>query len=127
MRRLSDRQLYERSIRESDVVGEITNMLEVNGARVWPIIERIPWGRKTSTPGLPDLTGWFVLPTRQHPGLLFPLHFWIEVKRPGGKLRPSQERWIKDAQDDHVIAFKAASWLDCLSEFHYRGIYLKVE
>jgi hypothetical protein len=127
MNKLSDRQLWERSIREDDVLGQIRSMLEVNGARVFRVVERIPWGKTTSEGGIPDLFGWFYKPTMEHPGLVFPLHFFIEVKKPGGKLRPKQAAFLNVANFDGVIAFKADSWAECLNELHRRGIKLIIE
>lgn len=127
MNKLSDRQIWERSIKEEDVLGAIRQMLEVNGAKVFRVIERIPWGKTASEGGIPDLFGWFPKPTKEHPGLQFPLHFFIEVKRPGGRLRPKQAAFIDLAMLDRVIAFKAESWKECLEEFHGRGIRFAIE
>lgn len=115
IKKLSDRQIFERSIRESDVVGAIRNLLELNGAKIFPIIERIPWGRTVSTPGIPDLHGRFPGPTQ----------FWIEVKRPGGKRRPAQIEWIEDAKRDGVIAFFADSVEAMVEGFSEYGIHIK--
>ena len=56
---MSARQIYERSITEEDVISAIRAVLEINGARVHRVVERIPWGRKTSEPGIPDLFLWW--------------------------------------------------------------------
>lgn len=122
---LSPRQVFERSIRESDVVGAIRNLLEVSGARVFEIVERIPWGRRTSTPGIPDLMCWWPdqsLKPIVHKG---PLHFFIEVKRPGGKLRPSQVTWITQAKADGVICFMADSVEAMVTGFREYGIEIR--
>lgn len=56
---LSPRQVFERSISEEDVFGACRQLLELNGARVHRITERIPWGPKgrKSEPGNPDIHG----------------------------------------------------------------------
>ena len=119
------RGVYEAALTEEHVVGVIRQLLELNGARVNRIVERIPWGKTTSTPGVPDLAGWFTKPTVAHPGLVFPLHFWIEIKKPGGKRRPAQIAWIEQAQKDGIIAFFADSINQMVEEFKLRGIVLR--
>lgn len=129
MKKLSDRQLYERTLTEEDVVGQIRSFLELNGARVHRIVERIPWGRKTSTPGIPDIIGW--MPRGRstgneiNPFLGSAKSFYIEVKRPGGKRRPAQTTWISDAVNDGVLAFFAESVDDVVNAFASHGIYLR--
>lgn len=122
-KQLSPRQIFERSITEEDVFGACRQLLELNGARVHRVVERIPWGRKKSEPGIPDSFGWwprgFVLTemvTSKLPGyslsgrmLKEPLPFFIEFKKPGGAHRPAQERWIAQACEDGIIAFFADS------------------
>lgn len=116
---LSPRAVFERSLRESDVVGAIINLLELNRARVFKIVERIPWGKTTSTPGLPDLM------------VIWPNTFgnavvtFIEVKRKGGKLRPAQERWLTQAREDGVICFMADSVESMVHEYKKFGITVK--
>jgi len=136
---LSPRAVFERSIKESDVVGAIRNLLELNGARVFEIVERIPWGKRTSTPGMPDLCGWFpkgtsvhfknVVSLTENPDRIIQLpailSFWIEVKRPGGKHRPSQEAWIEAARADGVVAFFADSVEAMVKGFSEFGIKIK--
>lgn len=121
----SPRGVFEREITEADVQSQIIALLELNGAHVDVIVERIPWGRKTSTPGLPDLVGWFYA----KPGVVYvdpsPRHFFIEVKRPGGKLRPAQAAWLEKAQRDGVIAFKAESVEEMVAEFKKYGVEVK--
>lgn len=129
MKKLSDRQLFERTITEDDVLGAIRSILELNCARVHRIVERIPWGRKTSEKGIPDLFGWW--PEHRKPNVPdgfvegLPIHFFIEVKRPGGKLRPAQSAWIALARADGVIAFKAESVEEMVLEFKKYGIEIK--
>jgi hypothetical protein len=132
MKKLSDREIYERSISEEDVVGQIRSMLEVNGARVFRVVERIPWGRKKSEAGIPDLFLWFPARTvevNDNSSMAKnkrPIIAFIEVKRKGGKLRPHQAMFIDRANEDGVIAFKAESWDECAAEFRRYGIQLRV-
>lgn len=129
---LSSRQVFERSISEEDVFGAIRALLELNGARVHRITERIPWGPKgrKSEPGNPDIHGWWSLDKSgplMHLGFGAPwaLHFYIETKRPGGKHRPSQIAWIEEAQRDGVIAFFADSVESMVAGFAEYGIKIK--
>lgn len=126
MKELSDREVWERSITEEDVFGACRTLLELNGARVHKIVERIPWGRKTSEPGIPDSSGWFYKPPLEHPGLVCPIHFWIEFKRPVKAVyRDAQVVWIENAVRDNVIAFFANSVQQMLEGFGRFGIKLK--
>lgn len=118
----SERGIFEARITEEMVIKEIVARLAYAGARAHRIVERIPWGRTTSTPGLPDLWCYFYRLPVAHPGLILPIQFWIETKRPGGKRRPSQIAWIEAAQRDGVIAFFAESWADVHRELAARGI-----
>lgn len=126
----SPRGVFERQITEEDIVKQITQFLDLNGFRVHRLVERIPWGKKTSTPGMPDLVFW------AKPGafieILTGFYFgstkivgFCEVKKPGGKRRFSQERWIADANSDGVMAFFAESVEDVCNEFAKRGIRLR--
>lgn len=129
-KQLSERGVFERKVSENDVLEEIMIRLSANGARVNRIVERIPWGRTTSTPGIPDLVFWFRPGTMIEcpPGIIPvrpPVFGFIEVKKPGGLRRPAQLRWILEAQNDGVIAFFAESWADCVSEFKKHGVVLK--
>lgn len=129
------RKLYQPAQSEEDVLGAIRTLLEANGARVHRIVERIPWGKTTSTPGIPDLMGWMkrpvfdIIPEDYHTfrqretSIIVP--FFIEVKRPGGKLRPAQAAWIEQAKADGVIAFKAESVEEMVREFGKYGIEIK--
>lgn len=125
------RGIYEFVLTEENVVNEIMTRLTYAGATVWRLPERIPRLNKSgrrgrlSTPGIPDVTGWFAKPTLTHPGLVFPLHFFIEVKKPGGKRRPAQIAWIEAAQRDRVLAFFAESWENVITEFRNRGIEVR--
>lgn len=123
----SPRGIFERQITEADVQSQIIAILELNGAHVDVIVERIPWGRKTSTPGLPDLVGWWPRAHSFSSGVMrcCPTVFFIEVKRPGGKLRPAQERWLAAARTDGIIAFKAESIDEMVSEFKKYGVEVK--
>lgn len=104
----SNRGIYEPVLTEEHVISQIVPGLVYRGFKVFRIVERIPRrGRcgqvigKFSTPGIPDLH------VRKGP-----IQFWIEAKRPGGKRRPAQERWISEALADGVRAFFAEGWDD---------------
>lgn len=125
---LSPRGVFEASITEEMVFSACRALLELNGAKVHRIVERIPWGPRgrKSQPGVPDCFGWFVI-TEGEPGHVTssPLNFFIEFKRPGGAHRPAQERWIAEARQDGVIAFFADSVDAMVREFKHWGINLK--
>lgn len=124
---LSKRGVYERKVTEEDVILQIRHLLELNGARVHRVVERIPWGRRKSEPGIPDIFGWW-------PGLCDKretdcpgnaVQFFIEAKRPGGKHRPAQTAWIESARRDGVIAFFADSVESVVAGFKEFGIQIK--
>jgi hypothetical protein len=106
---------------EEEILGQIVQMLEVNSVHVDRIVERIPWGRRTSTPGIPDLLCRFRTYDR---GTVV---FFIEVKRPGAHRRPAQVDWIRQANEDGVIAFFAEGWPDVVSELSSHGITIRVK
>ena len=119
----SARGIFERSIREEDVLGACRQFLELNGARVFRAVERVPkcyrchaW-MGSSEAGTPDLSGYF------YKGAITP--FWIEIKRPKGKLRPAQITRIEQIQADQAMAFFADSVETMVQEFKKRGINLK--
>lgn len=76
------RGVYHRVLREEDVLGQIRTMLELNGAKVFRAIERVPKCYRcgqwlgASEAGTPDLSGIFKR-NDDHP-----IPFWFEVKRP---------------------------------------------
>lgn len=120
------RKLYQPKISEENVLREIVDRLWLQGKiKVWRIRERIPDNRKRwqqlSTPGIPDLMGWFVR-TDWTPSPAIPL--FIEVKRPGGKRRLAQECFIAEASADGCCAFFAESFHDCVVELKNYGINL---
>lgn len=123
----SPRQIFERTLTEEDVLGVCRWLLELNGARVHRVIERIPWGKRTSEKGIPDLFGWWPKSHSFYSGVmrccLTP--FWIEIKRPGGKLRPAQAAWLESARADGVVCFVADSVEMMVSEFKKYGIEIK--
>lgn len=137
--KLSERQLFERSISEEDVFGACRALLELNGARVFRITERIPWGPKgrKSEAGIPDVHGWWPKKEPRYmdaekrlytyePGVWGPVHFWIEMKRPfKAQFRPAQQRWIDQAKADGVISFFAWSVESMAEGFREYGIHLK--
>lgn len=56
--RLSERGVFERKLTEEDVILQCRAILELNGFSFHRVVERIPWGRKTSEPGFPDAVVW---------------------------------------------------------------------
>ena len=121
---LSARGVYEPVIREEDVLGACRTLLELNQARVFRAVERVPKCYRcgcwlgSSEAGTPDLSGYF------HQGAIIP--FWIEMKRPkGGKRRFSQIARIEQIQEDGGIAFFANSVEVMVSEFGRFGIKIK--
>lgn len=119
---LSPRQIFERSISEEDVFGACRQLLELNGARVHRVVERIPWGKKKSEPGIPDSFGWWPNGIISLTGSVI---FFIEFKKPGGARRPAQERWIAEARADGVIAFFADSVDSMAAGFAEYGIQIR--
>jgi hypothetical protein len=121
----SERGVFEIKRREEDILGEVRQMLELNGARVFRAIERVPRCYRchcwlgSSERGTPDLSGYFYRDGIQP--------FWIEMKRPKGKHRPAQEAWIAQAKADGAIAMFATSWPDVVRYFEEHGIVLKIK
>ena len=116
---------------EEGVVLAITQFLQLNGAKVHRVVERIPWGKRTSEAGIPDLFGWWPRGHYQSklqenlygPG---PLHFHIEVKKPGKKPTPVQMEWMKTAAVDGVVVLWADSVEMMVLEFRRSyGIVLR--
>lgn len=109
---------------EEGVVLACTQLLQLNGARVHRVVERIPWGKRKSEAGIPDLFGWF-----SPPGIGMakgkPVHFYLEVKAPGKKLRKAQVDWITLALADNVIVLWADSVEAMVTNFGNFGIYLR--
>ncbi len=133
-KRLSERQLFERSISEEDVFGACRALLELNGARVHRIVERIPWGPRgrKSEAGIPDVFGWFpagrLLPLTTGSSVVLqnPRHFFIEMKKPHGAVyRPAQYEWVRSAGEDGVIVFFADSVDAMVRGFAEFGIVIK--
>lgn len=124
----SAKKLYEASLTEEHVIRAIVQGLSVNRAKVHRIVERIPWGKKTSTPGIPDLVGWWPNKHEATRPEWYTVEagrvFFIEVKKPGGQRRPAQIAWIEEAKRDGMIAFFAESWNDVVAEFARHGIKL---
>ena len=119
----SARGVFEPRASEEDVLGACRQLLELNGARVFRAVERVPKCYRcgcwfgVSEAGTPDLSGYF------HKEAILP--FWIEMKRPKGKLRPAQVIRIQQIQEDGGIAFFADSIEVMVSEFKQRGIEIK--
>ena len=119
----SERGVYEPKLREEDVLGACRQLLELNGARVFRAVERVPKCYRcglwlgSSEAGTPDLSGYF------YKNGVTP--FWIEMKRPKSKKRDSQIIRIAQMQADGCIAFFADSIEVMFSEFKRHGITLK--
>jgi len=115
------KNLWEPSLLEEHIVAEILTRLGYAGIKAFRVTERIPRrvrGRirgRTSTPGIPDIMGWVRV---KHGFNRFesPVPLFVEVKRPGGKIRPAQERFIREAKADGCVAFVAYSWEDVENE-----------
>lgn len=127
--------IWEASLTERHVAIDVDELLALNKAVVFTHRERIPYcpsckrkvGRP-SQPGVPDRTGYFPPKTVTLLGTpnFKPVHFYIELKAPGGKHRAMQDVVIERAQNDEVIAFFCDSREKMISEFLERGIQLKV-
>jgi hypothetical protein len=120
----SERGVYEPALREEDVLGVCRQLLELNGARVFRAVERVPKCYRcglwlgSSERGTPDLSGYF------HKKGIIP--FWIEVKRPKGPKRAAQSIRIEQIRSDGGIAF-FVDGVDCMcDEFKKYGISLRV-
>lgn len=135
----SDRGVFEPAMREEDVLGQIRQLLEARGARVFRSIERVPKCYRcgqwlgSSEKGLPDIFGWIFRPMetkRIGLGVIFcentpAVPFFIEVKRPkGGRKRPAQVAFIEKAKADGMLAFFAKSVDEVIEEFKQHGIKL---
>jgi hypothetical protein len=111
------RGIYEPKITEEMVVRMIMEGLALYRIQAYRVRERIPGKWKLSTPGISDLIGWIKRPGRDTTA------FFCEVKRPGGKRRPAQVRFIEDAKRDGCIAFFAESWEDVERELNQHGVF----
>lgn len=131
----SVRKLYQSKISEEHVLREIVDRLWLQAKiKVFRVRERIPDNRKRwqqlSTPGIPDLIGFIPWRTPIQPPAvpdhtISALPLFIEVKRPGGKHRPMQERFISEALADGCCAFFAESWGHVVLELGKFGIKLE--
>lgn len=133
MKKLSPRGVYEIPKLEKHVVAEIRDMLNLNGIRNYPIVERIPYGKTTSYAGIPDLYCYFPKGHQTHKDSIWrdisssmAISFWIEVKSLKGHLRPLQAKWLEEANYDGLIALMARSWGDVARDLEARGFVLKV-
>lgn len=116
-----NRKLFQSQITEEHVLKEIVIRLWVNKINTYRVRERIPgMSKNLSTPGIPDLMGWY-----KRGESFGPIPLFIECKRPGGVRRPAQIAFIEDAKADGCIAFFAESWIDCVKEFGNVGIILR--
>lgn len=88
---------------ETDLQHSILGALARIGAWAWRVNAGSRGGVRMAPEGTPDICV-------VHP------HGWIEVKRPGEKLRPSQERWHKIARDLGVRCITATSVTEAVRE-----------
>lgn len=122
---ISGRGIFEPQMSEEDALSQIRGMLEVNGARVFRAIERVPKCYRcgcwlgSSEPGTPDLSGYF------HGKAVFP--FWFEIKRPGGKAkrRAAQIERISMLRADGCCAAIVESWEEVKAEFLRHGVLMR--
>ena len=120
---LSERGVYEPQKSEEDILGQIRQMLEVNEARVFRAIERVPRCYRcgqwlgSSEAGTPDISGYF----KAGASLRFP--FWFEIKRPRAKRRAAQVERIGMIYEDGGCAAIVESWDEVwqfIEKFGYR-------
>lgn len=135
MRRLSyevKNGVVQAKLLERHIVKEIIDRLWYQARiKVWIINQPVAGKTAQNAPGIPDLIGY--VPKRMvagdNPfGLLSPVPaapLFIEVKRPGGKRREMQKRFIEEAKAGGCIAFFAESWSDVVRELQGCGIKLK--
>ena len=129
----SARGVYEVEQSEEHVIVACRNLLELNGARVFRIRERIPWGKTHSEPGIPDTFGWWPAgKTPRFTHLIYEksiggnaVHFYIEFKKPGKFPTSIQAVWIDRAVGDGVFAM----WVDSVEmmrdKFAEYGVEIK--
>jgi hypothetical protein len=123
----SERNVYEPEMREEDVLLQIRQMLEINGALVFRSIERVPKCYRcglwlgSSERGIPDLSG--LLPVLGS----HPVSFYLEVKKPkGGVLRPAQVDVLERIRVMGAISGFVRSWEEVKALFVKHGIGFKV-
>jgi hypothetical protein len=138
MRRLkvefdAKRGVYQRVVQEEDVLGEIKQMLEINGARVYRSIERVPKCYRcgqwlgASEPGTPDISGYFKIPVNDGCEVMKLHPFWLEIKRPKkNHKRPAQIARIEQIKADGGIAAIVESWAQVLALLDDHLIPVKV-
>lgn len=128
-------KIWEPPIQEWHVANDVDELLALNKAECFAVRERIPYchqchrkiGRK-SQGGIPDRIGYFPPKSITYLGTpnYKPVHFYIELKRPGGKHRIMQDLMMKKARADGVVAFFCESRDQMVANFLEAGIILKV-
>jgi len=88
------------------------------------------WSRHTAKAGIADISGYF--PRLKAVGpvgnrFTYPVHFFIEVKRPGGRHRDAQTAYIEQAKIDGCCAMFADSIESMIQQFESFGVYLGVK
>lgn len=101
--------------RERDIQREILRLLHAHGVMAFGMNREHAGYRRAShigVKGLPDIMGWvpvWAMARMQATNVVGACPLFIEVKRPGGKLRPAQEAFLAMARKDGCVAFKADS------------------
>lgn len=139
MRRLSyevKNGVVQAKLLERHIVREIIDRLWYQAhIKVWIINQPVNGKTAQNAPGIPDLIGHFRVEKSHEQGVdghgIVRCRWWetiplyIEVKRPGGKRREMQKRFIEEAKAGGCIAFFAESWSDVVRELQGCGIKLK--
>jgi hypothetical protein len=127
--KLNKKGIYELVTKEEDVVEEIVTRLWLSGVPIYRERERVPvcphckaFVASPSESGHPDLHG--VVPAKLARGR-FAIPVYIEVKRPGGRHRPEQEKFIAQQKVIGSIAGFAESWMDVVRLFAENDIPLR--
>lgn len=124
---LSERNVYEPKMSEEDVLSQIRQMLEINGARVFRLVERVPKCYRcgcwlgVSERSLPDLTGYF------HKDGAITMPFWFEVKKRKGVRRPGQVAWMEQYRSEGGCGAIVESWDEVRQELERKGLEVKVQ
>jgi len=108
--------------RERVIQAEILRLLHAHGVVAFGMNRERAGYRRAShigVKGLPDIMGWvpvWAIARTQATNVAGACPLFIEVKRPGGKLRPAQETFLAMARKDGCVAFKAESPADVAHE-----------
>lgn len=111
------RGIWQPVLSEEHVLREIVARLWWAKIKVWRIRERIPGQGRLSTAGIPDLIG--VGPGGRA--------IFLEVKRPKGRHRLSQELFIDEVKKAGAVAGFVDSWSSVVDLFGTCGIKLEYD